>query len=260
MHIRPAYVKEEWGDFPSCSFQQAPWSCRLAGTQWGSTREGALVSPATFSSGLGGCGRRVDLWRVHWCLPASAGSFQKLTVARLSSFGVLANMPCFSLRHIPSPGLDGPWWALAPLGRGSLRSPCPALALFVIVPAPRFDLAWVMFMVVSLGDRNSESRFPTPRTFTSSPSGVTRLCVQAGRGGWRPQSSDWDPGGGLSHPARGGRWWAGRGVGWGGGLEELSEAALASFGYRAPGYWYQDFWVTLFQLRGGIPNWVMKSI
>ena len=60
--------------------------------------------------------------------------------------------------------------------------------------------------------------------------------------------------------SRGRPGWAGRAVGWGGGLEELSEAALPASEYRAPGYWYQDFWVTLFQLRGGIPNWVMKSI
>lgn len=73
-------------------------------------------------------------------LPAGAGGFQKLTTARLSSFGVLANMQCFSLCHVPSSGLGGPCWLLTPLGCGSLRSPRPALALlFVIVPASRFD-------------------------------------------------------------------------------------------------------------------------
>lgn len=42
MHIRPAYVKEEWGDFPSCSFQQAPEAAGWRAPSGGAPGRGPL--------------------------------------------------------------------------------------------------------------------------------------------------------------------------------------------------------------------------
>lgn len=114
-------------------------------------------------------------------------------------------------------------------------------------------------MVVYLGDRNSESQFPTPRTLLPPPSGVTRLCVGGGEvGDGHSPSTGIQAGSGVILPGVGG---GGAGGEWSGveASEELPEVALPALD-RAPGYWWSHFWVMLFQLRGGIPNWVMKSI
>lgn len=145
MHIRPAYVKEEWGDFSQLLFPVGSLKLRAGGhpvPSGGAPGRGPFFLLPPSAQAWEDVDREWTCGMFTGALPAGAGAFQKLTTARLLSFRVLADMQCFSLCHVPSPGLGGPCWLLTPLGFGSLRSPRPALALlFIIVPASRFDRA-----------------------------------------------------------------------------------------------------------------------